>query len=394
MILLSCQTPNQIDFCMKIICAPDSFKESLTAAEAAHAMAQGITDVLPAADVDRCPIADGGDGTVDALLSATGGEAHVTRVIGPLGDAVEAQWAMVGSDGGQPRTAVIEMATASGMALLEPARRDPTRTTSFGTGQLIAAAIDQGARRIILGIGGSATNDGGCGAAAALGVQFLDARGKTVDQHVTGGMLATIDRIETSRLDARIADTRVVVACDVSNPLTGPNGAAHVYGPQKGATPRQVEQLDEALCHLADLMRRQCGRDVQTMPGAGAAGGMGGGMVAILGASLEPGVKLVLEAVGFDRRVAGCDLCLTGEGRLDGQSVSGKACLGVAQAARRHGVRTIALVGSIGPDAERTLDAGLAAYHAIGCGLSNEESIRRASQLLRQTAGRVVRSEV
>jgi glycerate kinase len=318
----------------------------------------------------------------------------MTCVPGPLGDAVAARWGMMGTVEDQPRTAVIEMAAASGMALLDPARRNPTRTSSCGTGQLIAAAMDRGAARIILGIGGSATNDGGCGAAAQLGVRFLDATGVAVEHPVIGGGLKAIDRIDLSGLDPRIGRTQIVVACDVSNPMTGPNGAAHVYGPQKGANSQQVAQLDEALCHLAELIRRQLGRDVQTMPGAGAAGGMGGGMVAMLGARLEPGIHLVLDAVGFDRRVADCDLCLTGEGRLDGQSLSGKACLGVARAAARHGVRTVALVGSIGSGAERTIEEGIAAYHAIGSGLSVDESIRRAAELLRQTTSRVVRSEV
>ncbi len=379
---------------MKIICAPDSFKESLTAIDAARAMQSGVADALPAAAVDLCPIADGGDGTVDALLAATDGEPHVTRVSGPLGDPVEARWGLVGTVDGQPRTAVIEMAAASGMALIEPSRRDPTRTSSDGTGQLIVAAMDHGALRIILGIGGSATNDGGCGAAAQLGVRFFDARGAVMDRPVTGGMLKAIGRIDLSRLDPRIGTTQIVVACDVSNPMTGPDGAAHVYGPQKGATPQQVAQLDEGLCHLAQLMRRQLGRDVQTTPGAGAAGGMGGGMAAMLGSRMEQGIRLILDAVGFDRRVADCDLCLTGEGRLDGQSLSGKACLGVARSAARHGVKTVALVGSIGRDAERTLEEGIAAYHAIGTGLSADESIRRAADLLRQTTARVVRSEL
>lgn len=377
---------------MKIICAPDSFKESLTALEVAHAMQQGIADVCPAARVDLCPIADGGDGTVDAVLAATGADAHVTRVPGPLGDPVDARWGMIPAARDQPQTAVIEMAAASGMALIEQARRDPSRTSSQGTGQLIADAMDRGAGRIILGIGGSATNDGGCGAAAQLGVRFLDAMGVVIEQPVSGGILTMIDRIDMSGLDPRLARTQIVVACDVSNPLTGPNGAAYIYGPQKGATPQQVVELDESLGHLSDLWRRDLGRDVQLLAGAGAAGGMGGGAVAMLGAWIERGVKIVLDAVDFDRRVADCDLCLTGEGRLDGQSLSGKACLGVARAARKHGVRTVALVGSIGCDAPRTLEEGIAAYHAIGSGLPVDESIRRATELLRQATSRVVRS--
>ena len=211
-----------------------------------------------------------------------------------------------------------------------------------------------------------------------------------MDSRITGGMVASIERIDISGLDPHLAETQIIVACDVRNPLTGPDGASHVYGPQKGATPQQIEQLDAALGHLAKLFREQLGLDVETMPGAGAAGGLGAGLVALLSGTLRGGVQIVLDAVNFERRVAGCDLCLTGEGRLDGSSLSGKACLGVARVAQRQGVRTIALVGSVGPGADRTLDAGLWAYHAIGEGLSVAESIRRAEQLLERSTARVV----
>lgn len=375
---------------VKIICAPDSFKESLTAAEAAEAMGRGVKKALPRAEVDLCPIADGGDGTVEALLSATNGTAMFTEVRGPLGDPVRARWGLLGTTGDGPLTAVIEMAAASGMALLAPRRRDPTRTSTFGTGQLIMAALDAGAKRIVLGVGGSATNDGGCGAAEALGTQFMDEQSAALDGPITGAMLDLIRRIDVSQVDVRLDQVQIVVACDVTNPLTGPNGAAHIYGPQKGATPAQVKELDAALAHLASVMRDQMGCDLQSMPGAGAAGGMGAGMVAFLGARLEPGVQMVLNAARFEQRVKGGDLCLTGEGRLDGQSLSGKACLGVATAAKRHGVETIALVGAIGPDANRTLEAGLRSYHSIGEGVAASESIRCGAQLLEACAGRVV----
>ena len=378
---------------MRIICAPDSFKESLTAAQAAQAMGRGIVGVASGAQVDLCPIADGGEGTVDAMLSATGGEAQTTRVTGPLGEPVNAVWGLLGRTGDEPLTAIIEMAAASGLALVAPDQRDATRTTTFGTGQLIEAALAAGAQRIIMGIGGSATNDGGCGMATALGAVFRDGDGQPVPTPgPTGGTLCGIDTIDLDGIDKRIRQTQIIVACDVTNPLTGLNGAAHIYGPQKGATPKQVEQLDHSLAHLAQLIRDQLGKDIEQIPGAGAAGGLGGGLLAYLGARLQPGIELVLEAVGFDRRVQGCDLCLTGEGRLDGQSVSGKACLGVAAAARRAGVDTVALVGSVGPLAERTIDAGLKAYHVIGPDLPVDESMRRAAQLLQSATANLLQS--
>ncbi len=379
---------------MKIICAPDSFKESLSAAEAADAMARGIKRAAADAQIDRCPIADGGEGTVDAMLAATGGQANVTQVRGPLGEPVSARWGLLGSTDAGPLTAVIEMAEASGLALVLPDQRDATRTTTFGTGMLIKAALDAGAERILMGIGGSATNDGGCGMAAALGVGFLDSDGAAMDgppAEVSGGMLTRIDSIDMSGLDPRIAGVQITVACDVSNPLTGANGASAIYGPQKGASPQQVELLDGALQHLAGLFARGLGKDIEHLPGAGAAGGLGGGLVAFLGAGLQPGIDLVLEAVGFEKRATDCDLCLTGEGRMDGQSLSGKACLGVAQAAGMQGVDTIALVGSVGSQADRTLDAGLKAYHVISEGVSLEESMRRAAELLEQATFNVIR---
>ena len=379
---------------MKIICAPDSFKESMTAEQAARAMQRGIHRAEPDAEVDLCPIADGGDGTVAAMLAATAGTARSTTVQGPLGNEVDAGWGILGRQADVAETAVIEMAAASGLALLEPAGRDATQTSTFGTGQLIAAALDAGARRILLGIGGSATNDGGCGAAQALGVRFIDADGNRIDRPMTGGLIQSVATIDMSGLDKRIEQTRIIVACDVTNPMTGPDGAAHIYGPQKGATPQQVLELDEALVHLADLFRVQLSKEVQETPGSGAAGGLGAGLMAFLGASLESGVEMVLDASGFAGRVASCDLCLTGEGRLDGQSLSGKACLGVARVAQDHGVPTVALVGSVGPDVEKTLDAGLSAYHAISGDLPLPEAIRRGEELLEAATSEAIRRGV
>jgi len=325
------------------------------------------------------------------MLAATGGVARTTTVRGPRGKAVDARWGMLGRQTDGTDTAVMEMAAASGLALLTPAERDVTKTSTFGTGQLIAAAMDAGARRILLGIGGSATNDGGCGAAQALGVRFIDAEGNSIEQPMTGGLIRSIAKIDISGLDQRIEQTQITVACDVTNPMTGPNGAAHIYGPQKGADEQQVLELDKALVHLADLFGRQLARDVQQVPGSGAAGGLGAGLLAFLGAKLERGVDMVLAASGFAKRVADCDLCFTGEGRLDGQSLSGKACLGVAHVAQEHGVPTVALVGSVGPQVEKTLDAGLSAYHVISGDLPLAEAIRRGEELLEAATVEAVR---
>ncbi|MCE9590307.1 MAG: glycerate kinase [Planctomycetes bacterium] len=378
---------------MKIVCAPDKFKGSLTARQAAAAMAAGAGRALPGAVIDQCPVADGGEGTVDAMLAATGGARRVTAVTGPVGEPVRAEWGTF--DGADGATAVIEMAAASGLALVPRFERDPAKTTTWGTGELLMAALDAGVSRIILGIGGSATNDGGVGAAAALGVRFLDGLGSLIPAAtLCGGILDQIVGIDTTWIDPRLARVRITVACDVSNPMTGPNGAASVYGPQKGATPAQVEMLDRNLRHLAELFRSELGRDVEHLPGAGAAGAMGGGLMAFLGAELSPGIAMVLDAVGFDRRVAGAALCMTGEGRLDGGSLAGKVCVGVARTAAKHDVRTVALVGATGPGVERAGEAGLAAVRVIGEGLPQEESILRAAELLEKAAERAVREFV
>ena len=349
-------------------------------------MRRGILAARPDAEVDLCPIADGGEGTVSAMMAATGGYIHTSKVMGPLVAQVEAQWGMFGGDDDTPFTAVIEMAAASGLALIPPDERNPMLTTSFGTGQLMAEAIRAGAERIILGIGGSATNDCGCGAAAALGVVFLTGDEQVLLMPPTGGSLSQIAGI----LVDEVTNFELTVACDVENPLTGPNGAAHVYGPQKGASPQQVEILDRNLSHIASLIKRDLGVDVEHMPGGGAAGGMGAGMSAFFNAELLPGAKMVLDAVCFDQRVSDCDLCLTGEGRIDGQTLSGKAIMAVTEAASSHDVNTIALAGSIGPEAEKMIDAGLSAYHEICAGLPAEESMRRAAKLLEKKTAEVV----
>jgi glycerate kinase len=384
---------------VRIVIAPDSFKESLSAIAVCEAIAAGVHDAAPEADVIQCPIADGGEGTVQALVTATGGQIRKTLVRDPLGDEVEAAWGLLGGTGEPTNepvpfnapTAVIEMAAASGLPLVPPDRRNPMLTSTYGTGQLLIAALDAGARRIILGIGGSATDDGGAGCAQALGVRFIDAAGHEFPPGLSGGSLADIERIDMSHRDPRLAGCQLMVACDVNNPLCGPRGASAVYGPQKGATPEMLAQLDTGLAHLADLIRRDLGRDVRDLPGAGAAGGLGAGLVAFADATLRPGIEIVLEAVRLAERLAGADLVITGEGRLDEQSMMGKVIHGVGMAARRAGVPAVAICGSIGPGAERSLELIDAYFSIVSRPMPLVEAMSNAGDLLRQAAANVMR---
>jgi len=344
---------------MKIVIAPDSYKESLSALEVANAIEAGFREIFPEWTYLKVPVADGGEGTVDALVAATGGRIVTRTVTGPLGDPVEAFLGLSG-DGG---TAVIEMAAAAGLMLLAPDRRDPLRTTSRGVGELIRAALDLGARHLVIGLGGSATNDGGAGMAQALGVGLLDAAGRPVD--AGGGALSTLARIDEAGLDPRIAQCRIEVACDVDNPLVGPAGASAVFGPQKGASPEMVRVLDDNLRHYGALIERDLGLTVTELPGGGAAGGLGAALVAFLGAQLRPGAEIVTAAVGLDALVAEADLVITGEGRIDSQSVHGKTPIGVARVARRHGKPVIAVAGCFGPGAELVHDHGISAMFSV-----------------------------
>ena len=374
---------------MKILCAPDKFKESLTAIEAAHAMRQGILRACPTAVIDLCPIADGGEGFLDTLHAAQGGTYHTARVTGPRLAPVEARWLSLPTRENEPPTAAIEMAQASGLQLLALSQRDPTQTTTHGTGQLIAAAIHAGHRRILIGIGGSATTDGGLGMAAALGARCFNEHDHEITTIPVGNTLSRIHRIDLVATRELLRDTEIIAACDVNNPLTGPQGAAHIYGPQKGATPAQVLELDAGLRHLARLIHIPSERDLASIPGAGAAGGLGFGLMAFANATLKPGIELVLEAVRFRERLMNCDLCLTGEGKLDEQSLAGKACIGIARLANTEQVPTIALVGASDVTLAAAQHAGLTSYHVIGAGLSRADSMRRAAQLLEQAAERV-----
>lgn len=370
----------------RIVVAPDSFKGSATARQVAEAIARGLRRTLPDTRVDTVPMADGGEGTVEALVDATGGRYVEVEVTGPLGEPVHACFGMLG-DGS---TAVIEMAAASGLPLVPPERRNPMVTTTYGTGELIRAALDRGARRIIIGIGGSATVDGGVGMAQALGARFLDASGNPLGWG--GGVLARLDRIDLSAMDPRLRDAELLVACDVSNPLYGPEGAAPVFGPQKGATPAMVAVLDANLRHLADVIRRDIGMDVSTLRGGGAAGGLGAGLVAFCGARLRPGVELVIEAVNLEARLQGADLVVTGEGALDRQTPFGKTPAGVGRLARRLGIPAVAIVGSIGEGVDRqVLEAcGLAGICSIvPRPMTLDEAMQKTEALLEQAAERL-----
>lgn len=344
---------------MKVVVAPNAFKGSLSAPMAAAAIARGVREALPGAEVVEIPVADGGDGTVDALVSARRGTYRKAEVEGPLGDPVEAKYGLI--DGG--RTGVVELASASGLVLIAADRLDPDRASTYGFGQLLEAVRGAGVDSIIAGIGGSATNDGGAGMAQALGYRLLDGAGRNLDRG--GAALARLERIDASGFDAGWRAVRVMVASDVTNPLTGPEGASHVYGPQKGADPETVRELDAALARLAAVIERDLGKRVKDLPGAGAAGGAGAGLVAFLDARLVPGASLVVETSGLDGALRGADLVITGEGRVDAQTAYGKAPGEVARRAHEAGVPTLLLAGSRGPGWETLTSGGITAVATL-----------------------------
>jgi glycerate 2-kinase len=363
---------------MKIVIAPDSFKESLSALEVATEIEAGFREVFPEAHYQKVPMADGGEGTVAAMVAATGGRLVTVQVTGPLGEAVQACYGLTG-DG---ETAVIEMAAASGLALVPPGLRDPLNTTSFGTGELIRAALDAGARHLIIGIGGSATNDGGAGMLQALGVQLLDRAGNQIG--FGGGSLASLERIDLSGLDPRLAGCRIDAACDVDNPLTGPRGASAVFGPQKGATPETVALLDHNLARYAEIISRDLGVSVAATPGAGAAGGMGAALLGFLGAGLRAGVSIVMEAVGLEALVRDADLVITGEGRIDSQTIQGKTPIGVARLAKRHGKPVIGIAGCLSGDAGVVHGHGIdAVFSVLGQPGSVQDALTHAAANVR-----------
>lgn len=344
---------------MRVVLCPDSFKESLTAPAVAAAMRRGMARVWPAADFVEVPLADGGEGTVEALVRATGGELVTRRVRGPLGQPVDAAYGLVG-DG---RTAVVEIAAASGLHLVPPARRDPARASTYGTGELVVDALDRGARHVVLGLGGSATNDGGAGLLSALGARVLDATGKPLPPG--GAALAGVAHLDLAGLHPGLSEVVVEAACDVDNPLLGQEGATAVFGPQKGVLASDVQVLDHALARWADVLARASGEDRRDEPGAGAAGGVGLAVVSALGGTLRPGFEVVAEAVGLRDLLAGADLVVTGEGRVDAQTVRGKAPAGVVALCGSLGVPVVVIGGALGPGSDDVVDAGAVAV--FGC---------------------------
>ncbi len=369
---------------MRIVIAPQEFKGSLSASEAAAAMAEGARSALPGAALEIVPMADGGPGTVEAVVAAEEGRTVTTTVQDPLGRPVEARWGIVGG-----RTAVIEMAAVAGLSLLTADERDPRVTSTYGVGELVLAALEAGCRRLIIGQGGSATNDGGAGMAQALGVRFLDTDGGELPSG--GAALACLERIDVSGLDSRVRAREVIAATNVTNPLCGPEGASLVYGPQKGAGAEAARELDAALRRYAEIVERDVGVPVLDVPGAGAAGGLGAGLIAFLGARIEPGVEVVAEVVGLRRRVHGADLVLTGEGCLDEQTGYGKTVAGVARIAAAEGVPVIAVAGSLGSGWERVLEMGVEGVEAIVPSLAApEEAMARPAELLAAAAARAV----
>ena len=358
---------------MKIVIAPDSYKESLSATEVAQAIEKGFREIFPDAQYVSVPVADGGEGTVEAMIAATQGSEYSAWVTGPLGEKVNACWGMSG-DG---KTAFIEMAAASGLALVPPDKRNPLVTTSRGTGELILQALDSGAQSIIIGIGGSATNDGGAGMVQALGAKLCDANGTEIGYG--GGSLMSLNSIDISGLDPRLKTCSIRVACDVTNPLTGDTGASRIFGPQKGATEERILELDRNLSHYADIIKKSLRVDVKDVPGAGAAGGMGAALMAFLGAELRSGIEIVTQALNLEEHIHDCTLVVTGEGRIDSQSIHGKVPVGVANVAKKYHKPVIGIGGSLTRDVEIVHQYGIDAVFSVLTSISTlEEAFRGA----------------
>ncbi|RJE86109.1 glycerate kinase [Paenibacillus sp. 1011MAR3C5] len=371
---------------MNIVIAPDSFKGSLSAREAGLAMERGIRRVNPDSIVKVVPMADGGEGTMECLISATEGRFVTRKVMNPLGREIESGFGILGNG----TTCIIEMAMSSGLYLIESHERDPMRTTTYGFGQLITAALDQGCREFILAVGGSATNDGGAGMLQALGVKLLGADGEDIG--FGGGELAKLHSVQTDDMDPRLSECAFIIACDVQNPLIGPKGASAVFGPQKGATPAMVSQLDENLKHFADVIERTLGAAIHHIPGTGAAGGLAGGILAFLNGKLESGISIVARVTGLEEAMQGADLVLTGEGRVDFQTVGGKTPYGVARLAKSHGVPVIILAGSVGEGVNVLYEHGvLAVLSIVNRPMTLEEAMAHTGPLLEDAAEQVMR---
>lgn len=371
---------------MKFVLAPDSFKESMTAKEAAEAMEKGIKKVIPSAECIKVPMADGGEGTAQSLVDATNGEIINVEVTGPDGKKASAIFGILGDK----KTAVIEMASASGIHLIKKEERNPLYTTTYGTGELIRYALDKGVERLLIGIGGSATNDGGAGMAQALGVRFLDETGRELS--FGGGALEKLSKIDLSGMDERIKKVSVEVACDVTNPLTGKNGASYIFGPQKGATPEMVKQLDKNLNHYGEIIKNQLGKDIINVPGAGGAGGLGAGLLAFLNAELKRGVELVIKYTDLEEKMKGADYVFTGEGGVDYQTVFGKTPFGVSTIAKQLGIPTILFAGRIGEGSENLYEHGVVSIINILPGIvSFEEALKDGAKNMERTSENISR---
>ena len=371
---------------MKIVIAPDSFKESLTALEVANAIERGFKRIFPNAEYVKLPMADGGEGTVQSLVDATQGHLIEAEVTAPLGNQVNSFFGLSG-DG---KTAIIEMAAASGLHLVPMDKRNPCQTTSFGTGELIKQALDLGVQHIILGIGGSATNDGGAGMLQALGLRLLDKNGQSIG--FGGTALSNLAEIQLADLDPRLQHVQIEVACDVNNPLCGERGASAIFGPQKGATPEMVKELDAALAHFAEIADRDCGKQIKEQSGAGAAGGMGGGLLLLPTVQLKAGVQIVLDNLKFAEQVKDADLVITGEGRMDAQSILGKTPIGVARTAKQFNRPVIAIAGCLREDYEVVYEHGIDAVFPIIRNLGDLPTIlKQGEQNLISTAQNVAR---
>jgi glycerate kinase len=373
---------------MKIVIAPDSFKENLTSLEVASEIETGLKRVWPDAQYVKVPMADGGEGTVQSLVDATGGEIVRREVTAPLGDRVLAAYGLLGDK----RTAIIEMAEASGLPLVPKDKRNPLVTTTYGTGELIADALERGIEEIIIGIGGSATNDAGAGVAQALGVRLLNFGGAPIRDRIAGGDLGTVQAIDVTGVHPGLSRVRISIACDVTNPLCGEKGASRVYGPQKGATPEMVEQLDSNLAHFAHVIKRSIGKDVIDVPGAGAGGGISAGLLAFTNATLKRGIELVVAATRLEEQMQGAVLAFTGEGRVDFQTAFGKTPSGVAAAARKHGVPVIAIGGGLSDDAGGVFGHGIDGLEsATPNAMPLDVAIKKSRQYLQDAAERAAR---
>ncbi len=373
---------------MKIIIAPDSFKGSMTAQQISETLTMGMKSVFPEADYIQIPVADGGEGTVKTLVNITGGKIIPAKVSGPMGRSVDAYYGILGDQ----QTAVIEMAVASGITMVKKEERNPLYTTTYGTGELIRHALDQGIRKMMIGLGGSGTNDGGTGMAQALGIQFFDKKDQLIQDKMNGYLMGQVQRINMSSLHPKIKGCEVMVACDVDNLFSGPNGAARIYAPQKGADPEVVRILDDHLNRLAFIIKRDLGISINQLAGAGAAGGLGGGLVAFLNAKLQRGIEIILKHINFENTIRDADLIITGEGKIDETTLRGKTPLGIARMASRCNIPVIAIAGEVALTSDQIYNEGVDLLLSITNGpISETSAMAHAPELVRRCGERVAR---